>query len=109
MVVGKVISHYRVLEKIGEGGLGVVYATEDTILSRRVALKFLTRTERSEARQQILEEAFSRAKPFGIKAAIFTTDGIPSKSMWPNHESKIFHRNCSCRDERSFVSGAFSI
>ena len=57
-MIGQIVSHYRILEELGEGGMGTVYLGEDLHLARRVAIKFpLTKPDDHHLRARFLREA----------------------------------------------------
>ena len=83
-MIGETVSHYKILEKLGEGGMGIVYQAHDTALDRDVALKFLPHYLKSDPTEK--ERFYHEARA----AAALTHQNIAVVHEIGEHEDQLF-------------------
>jgi len=91
-VIGQVASHYRILERLGGGGMGIVYKAQDLKLDRPVALKFLPSdlTRDTETKERFVHEARAASSLQHANICVVhdideTSDAPAQKARRPGH------------------------
>ena len=107
-MIDKFISHYKILEKLGEGGMGVVYKAHDTKLKREVAIKFLPRqiAASEDERKRFKIEAQAAAINHPNIAAIYAIEEVDGEIFIVMEDRKSTRLNSSHTDISRMPSSA---